>query len=345
MTSIPAVPLSVLDIAPVMTRASPTTTLRNTLDLAKKTEAFGYKRYWVAEHHNTPNIASSAPAVLIAYIAGATATIRVGSGGVMLPNHPALVVAEQFGTLEAMHPGRIDLGIGRGPGTDPATAQMLRRSTDEPEFAEQLTELLTYFNGDGKCTVVPAPDKNLPIWLLGTSTRSAEMAGKLGLPFAFADHINGQMTVPSLEAYRASFQPSAQLEKPYAIVATQVIVADTDAHAEWLAGPVGLAMMRMRPDFQQRPTVGHKPFVSAEEAADYPYTPEQWQIVRDYLAAKNFGGPDSVRKKLADLLERTQADELMAITLVHNHADRVRSYELLAEIVGTRHEQVHLTGP
>jgi luciferase family oxidoreductase group 1 len=346
MTAIPGIPLSVLDIAPVMSGSPPARTLRGTLDLAKRTEQLGYRRYWVAEHHNTPNIASSAPAVLIAHIANVTSTIRVGSGGVMLPNHPALVVAEQFGTLEALHPGRIDLGIGRGPGTDPVTAKVLRRKDDQPaptEFREQLAELMGYFAQPGAgepapaITAVPAPDHGLPIWLLGTSPHSAEMAGKLGLPFAFAHHINGERTVPSLEAYRAAFQPSAHLERPYAIVSAQVIAAESDAHAEWLGGPVALSMMQLRPDFQQSTggTVRFRqdPYVSAEDAADYPYTPAQREIVRNYLASKIVGGPDTVRRKVAELIDRTGADELMALTVVHDHAERVRSYEVLAEAI------------
>jgi luciferase family oxidoreductase group 1 len=336
MTENSGIPLSVLDIAPVMTGSAPARTLRNTVDLAQRVEQLGYRRYWLAEHHNTPNIASSAPAVLIGHIANVTSTIRVGAGGVMLPNHPALVVAEQFGTLEALYPGRIDLGIGRGPGTDELTAQVLRRSADKPaptEFADQFTELMGYFDTprEGEptpaITAVPAPDHRLPIWLLGTSPNSAEMAGRLGLPFAFAHHINGQQTLPALAAYRKAFRPSAHLAEPYAIVSAMVIAAETDEHAEWLAGPVALSMMRLRESFRQ------DPYASPQEAADHPYSPEDRTIVRNYLASKIIGGPETVGRKVSELLTSTAADEFMVVTIVHDHADRVRSYELLTDIV------------
>ena len=233
-------PLSVLDLAPVATGATVGQALRNSLELARLVERLGYRRHWVAEHHNMPGIASSAPAVLIAHLASVTTTLRVGSGGVMLPNHQPLVVAEQFGMLEALHPGRIDLGIGRAPGTDQVTAYALRRSFDPSadDLPSQLHELLAYFSGTvPRITAVPGAGNMPAIWLLGSSDFSARLAGELGLPFSFAHHFMPQNTVPALDLYRRHFTPSATLAEPCAMVGVAVVCAETDEQARWLHGP------------------------------------------------------------------------------------------------------------
>lgn len=333
MTQLPRVPLSVLDIAPVRKGLTPAQSLRETVDLARRVEELGYHRYWLAEHHNSPTVASCAPAVLIGQVASVTSTIRVGSGGVMLPNHSPLIVAEQFGTLAAIHPGRIDLGIGRAPGTDDMTARALRRSaaTMAPdEFPRQLTELLRYFTGPADdepippITAIPALGNPVPVWVLGSGASSAALAARFGLPYAFAHHFGAQVTVPAMRLYRESFQPSAILDKPYAIVAAMVIAGESEEHADWLAGPVGMGALDVTND-------RHLPYCTNEEAAAYSFSAKEREFVSGYLASQIIGGPDTVRRDTADLLEASQADELMAITITYDHEDRVRSYELFAE--------------
>jgi luciferase family oxidoreductase group 1 len=255
--TIAGVPLGVLDLAPVPDGSTAGDALRATIDLAKKTEDLGFTRFWVAEHHGMPGVASSSPPVLIGHIADATRTIRVGSGGVMLPNHSSLVVAEQFGMLEALHPGRIDLGIGRAPGTDQATAQALRHRVSEDrgpdDFPRQLTDLLGFFTGQWpenhpyqKVHAIPGEGDGPDLWLLGSSGYSAQVAGALGIPFAFAHHFMPQNTLPALDLYRKSFRPSAELEKPYSMIAAGVICADTDEHAKFLAGASALSFLKLR---------------------------------------------------------------------------------------------------
>ncbi|WP_216208992.1 LLM class flavin-dependent oxidoreductase [Amycolatopsis aidingensis] len=330
MTSLADTPLSVLDLAPVASGADAASTLRDTIDLARQAERLGYHRYWLAEHHNMPGIASSATAVLIGQVANATERIRVGSGGVMLPNHAPLVVAEQFGTLEAFHPGRIDLGIGRAPGTDQRTALALRGSAAAlaaREFPQQLTELMSYFEHDAERPVnaVVAEGNGPPVWLLGSSGFSAQLAGMLGLPFSFAHHFSAQNTLPAARIYREAFQPSAVLDKPYLMLGTAVICAETDEHAQWLAGPSGLTFLSLR---HGKPI----PLPSPQEAAAYEYTDLDRQILQERMASNIVGSPETVRKGLEDLLDETGADELMVTTMVHDHADRVRSYELIADL-------------
>ena len=332
VTEASGVPLSVLDLAPVSQGSTSAQALQNTLDLARHAERLGYHRYWLAEHHNMPGIASSAPAVLIGHVAAATERIRVGSGGVMLPNHPPLVVAEQFGTLEAFHPGRIDLGIGRAPGTDGVTAQALRRSAgplSADDFPQQLAELLHYFEQptpDQKVVAVNAPGNKPPLWLLGSSGYSAQVAGLMGIPFAFAHHFSADNTLPALALYREAFQPSAVLDKPYAMVAAAVVAADDDEYARYIAGPSGLSFLRLR---------SGKPGLlpSPEEAAAYPYTDLERLFIEDRARSTIIGGPDTVAREVAELLEKTAADELMVTTMVHDHKDRLRSYELLTKAV------------
>jgi len=330
---LPAIPISVLDLVPISAGSTSRDALRNTLDLARHVEGLGFHRYWLAEHHNMPGIASSAPAVLIGHVADATTKLRVGSGGVMLPNHPPLVVAEQFGMLEALHPGRIDLGIGRAPGTDPLTAQTLRRSAaqlSEDDFPEQLWDLMGFFNGSfppdhpyGDITAVPARG-NLPeVWLLGSSGYSAQVAGLLGLPFAFAHHFSAANTIPALGLYRSRFRASERLGKPYAMVAVSVICAPTDEEARSLAEPAGLSWIRLR---SGRPGL----FPSPEETAAHEYTEADRAILRERAAGMVVGSPDTVRERLRELIASTSADELMVTTTTFDHADRLRSYELVA---------------
>ncbi|MGH3762175.1 LLM class flavin-dependent oxidoreductase [Actinophytocola sp.] len=323
-------PLSVLELAPVARDATATEALRATTSLARRVEELGYRRIWVAEHHNMPSIASSAPAVLIAHLAAATATIRVGSGGVMLPNHAPLVVAEQFGTLEALHPGRIDLGIGRAPGTDQRTALALRRTMaglSAENFPSELSDLITYFSAeDSPITAVPARGNEPAIWLLGSSGFSAQLAGLLGLPFSFAHHFSSANTVPALELYRSSFRPSRWLAEPYAKIAVNTVCADTDERARFLAGPASLAFLKLR---QGRP----EPLVPPEEAAAYPYTDRERAFAEERFADQAVGSPETVHRRLSDLLARTGAQELMLTTMVFDLADRTRSFELIAEKV------------
>jgi luciferase family oxidoreductase group 1 len=323
------VPLSVLDLAPVAAGASSGEALRHTTALARRVEELGYRRLWVAEHHNMPAIASSAPAVLIAHLAANTSTIRVGSGGVMLPNHAPLVVAEQFGTLAALHPGRIDLGIGRAPGTDQFTALALRRTMEglsAENFPQELADLVRYFAGENRITATPGRGDRPDIWLLGSSGFSAQLAGLLGLPFSFAHHFSAANTEPALALYRENFRPSRWLDRPYAMVAVNAIAADTDERAEWLAGPSALSFLKLR---QGRP----EPLASPADAAAYPYNELERQFVADRRVGQALGSPETVRRQLGELLDRTGADELMLTTLVYDIEDRIRSYELIAEKV------------
>lgn len=331
VTSLSDVPLSVLDLAPISQGSDASAALRNTLDLARHAESLGYHRYWLAEHHNMPGIASSATVVMIGQVAAATERIRVGSGGVMLPNHAPLVVAEQFGTLEAFHPGRIDLGLGRAPGTDQRTAHALRghSAVSAEDFPQQLTELIGYFDADEERAVraVAAEGNKPPIWLLGSSGFSAQLAGMLGLPFSFAHHFSARNTLPALRLYRESFRPSAVLDRPHAMVAASVICADTDEAATRLSGPGLLAFLSLR---RGRPI----PLPTPEEAAAYPYSEAEQQFVEERRAGSIVGSPDTVGADLERLLAETEADELMVTTMVHDHADRRRSYELLAKVAG-----------
>jgi luciferase family oxidoreductase group 1 len=329
--------LSVLDLAPVAAGRTAADALRASLDLVQVAERLGYGRFWVAEHHNMPGIASSAPAVLLAHLASVSTEIRLGSGGVMLPNHAPLVIAEQFGMLEALHPGRIDLGIGRAPGTDQLTAAALRRSLGgqrEPDLPSLLGELLCFFNGTfpddhpyRHITAVPALGYQPAIWLLGSSDYSARVAGLLGLPFSFAHHFSAANTLPALEVYRSSFRPSAVLAEPYAMLGVAVTCAETHDRALYLAKPADLSFLRLR---SGRPG----PFPSPEEAASFNPTPHEKAAIAAWSSSRIVGDPDEVRTELSDLVRRTGADELMITTMVHAHEDRVRSYELIGEMAG-----------
>jgi len=319
--------LSILELVPVGKGSTPAAALRNSVELAQLGERLGYERLWVAEHHNMPGIASSSPAVLIAHLAASTTTLRIGAGGVMLPNHAALVVAEQFGMLEALHRGRIDLGLGRAPGTDPVTAAALRRCVSPfaaDEFPEQLRDLFAYFAGTHpQITAVPGRGYQPAIWMLGSSDYSAQVAGALGLPFSFAHHFASHNTVAALEVYRSSFRPSEVLAEPYAMIGVPVICADTADRARWLSGPSALSFVLLR---QGRPTQLPTP----EEADEYVFTPAERELVRTWTAPLIRGEPDEVRSELEALARRTGADELMITTMVHGNIDRLRSYELIA---------------
>ncbi len=331
------VPLSVLDLCPVPTGVTTAEALRRSVDLARHAEQWGYRRYWVAEHHNVAGIASSAPAVLIGQIASATLTMRVGSGGVMLPNHAPLVVAEQFGMLEALYPGRIDLGLGRAPGTDRMTARALQRNvgaSSAEAFPEELAELRAYFNDpadDGspprRTRAIPAEGNEPAVWLLGSSGYSAELAGSLGLPFAFAHHFSAANTLPALALYRKAFRPSAVLAEPYCLISVSVVCASDSERAYWLHGSTRLFSLRLR--------TGHPSTLpSPEEAAAYPYTPEEQAVIDQATGSHIVGDQATVLGDLAELADRTGVEEVMVVTSTYSQADRLASYELLAHARG-----------
>ena len=328
------IPLSVLDLSPVTTATPGSAALRNSLDLAQLADRLGYKRYWVAEHHNLANIASSAPEIMIGQIAAATTGIRVGSGGVMLPNHAPLMVAERFKVLEALFPGRIDLGLGRAPGTDPVTSYALRARQDPREgddFLERFQELLLLERGgypEGhpfrKVRAVPADVPLPPVWLLGSSGYSAELAAAVGMGFAFAHHFADYDAASAMLSYREHFKPSATLSQPYAILGAAVIAADSDEEAERIASSADL-------HYARRAKGEYAPLASPEEAAAYPYAPVDRERIARHRARLIVGGVDTVKQRLLPLISSTRADELMVTTMVYSHASRRRSYELLAE--------------
>ena len=327
-------PLSVLDLAPIAEGGDAATALFNSLDLAQHAEAWGYRRYWVAEHHNMDGVASSATAVLIGHLAGGTKTIRVGSGGVMLPNHAPLVVAEQFGTLATLYPGRIDLGLGRAPGTDRLTMRALRRhlaGADEEEgFPRDVVELQGYLSEAGGVQAVraiPGVGTKVPIWLLGSSLYSAQLAAYLGLPFAFASHFAPDLLLQALEVYRATYRPSAEWPKPHAMVGVNVVAADSDEEAARL-----YTSMQQRFLGMQRGQRGPLPRPIEPAAMEALWTVQEKAGVQRMLAATAVGSPASVSQQLAAIVERTAADELIVAGAIHDHAARLRSYELLASL-------------
>jgi luciferase family oxidoreductase group 1 len=327
-------PLSVLDLSPVTTETPGSAALRNSLDLARLADTLGYKRYWLAEHHNLASIASSAPEIMIGQIAAATARIRVGSGGVMLVNHAPLMVAERFKVLEALFPGRIDLGLGRAPGTDPVTSYALRRrqgAREGDEFLERFQELILLERGgfpDGhpfhSVHAIPADVALPPIWLLGSSGYSAELAAAVGMGFAFAHHFAEHDAAGAMLTYRAHFKPSAALHEPCAILATAAIAADSDAEAERIAASADL-------NFVRRAKGEYLPFASPQVAAAYPYAPIDRDRIAQHRERLTVGGIERVKSRLLSLVEATRADELMITTMTYDHAARRRSYELLAE--------------
>ncbi|MDE3203743.1 MAG: LLM class flavin-dependent oxidoreductase [Acidobacteriota bacterium] len=322
--------LSVLDLATVGSGSTAASALADTTRLAVEAERLGYDRLWVAEHHGMPAVASSAPAVLIAHLAAATETIRVGSGGVMLPNHSPLVVAEQFGTLEALHPGRIDLGLGRAPGTDQLTARALRRNSGSgPDtFPEDVVELIRYLaDADDPAahpTAVPGRGYLPEVWLLGSSLYSAQLAALLGLPFAFAYHFNPGPLDAALDTYRTTFRPGV-FAAPHTMVAVTVLCAPSEQEARWLAGSSALGVLQLR-------TGRLGPLPTPEEAAAYRFSEGERALVEQTLATHVIGDPETVRVGLVALARRTEADELMISTRVHSYQDRLRSLELVASL-------------
>jgi len=323
------VPLSVLDLAFVTQGATPAEALHNSLDLARHAERWGYRRFWLAEHHNMAGIASAATAVAIGYVAGGTKTIRVGSGGIMLPNHSPLVIAEQFGTLESLYPGRIDLGLGRAPGTDQLTLRALRRDlTSADSFPQDVLELQAFLGPlqpGQKVKAVPGADLKVPIWILGSSLFGAQLAAAMGLPFAFASHFAPDALMPALHAYRAQFKRSEQLDRPYAMVGVNVFVAETDAEARRLftSPQQGFTnAIRGRRSKLQPPL----------DDIDGYWTPPEKDLVGQMLACSFVGSAETVRRDLGRFIEHTQADELIVAAAIYDHAARLRSYEMLAGI-------------
>jgi luciferase family oxidoreductase group 1 len=324
-----SIPFSILDLSFVREGETSREALRDTRELAQHAERWGYRRFWLAEHHNMPGIASAATAVALGYVAEGTSTIRVGSGGVMLPNHAPLVVAEQFGTLESLYPGRIDLGLGRAPGTDGLTARALRRDMvgSADTFPQDVQELQAYFRAvepGQKVQAVPGAGLNVPIWLLGSSGFSARLAAILGLPFAFASHFAPDFLHAALDLYRREFQPSKTLDRPYAMVAANVFVADTDAEARRLftSAQMGfLALHRGQPGMLQPPV----------DSMDDIWTPAERAGVDRALRYSYVGSPETVRKGLDGLIADTEADEIIAVARIYDQTARLRSFELLAQ--------------
>jgi luciferase family oxidoreductase group 1 len=324
------IPFSVLDLSPIARGSTVATAFANSRDLAQHAERWGYQRYWLAEHHNMTGIASAATSLVIAHVAAGTQTIRVGAGGIMLPNHAPLVIAEQFGTLAALYPGRIDLGLGRAPGTDQQTARALRRNLNGSvdTFVDDVQELRAYFQPaqPGQAVrAVPGAGLNVPVWLLGSSLFSAQLAAKLGLPFAFASHFAPDYLLPALKIYRQYFQPSAVLEKPYAMVGAGVFAAHSDAEAKRLFSSVQLQFLNLL-----RGTPGElNPPVDDIELL---WSPQEKQQIARTLACAIVGAPATIKQGLQTLIAETQADELIVTAQIYDHAARLHSYELLAEV-------------
>lgn len=326
------IPFSVLDLSPIVQGATAADSFRNTLDLARHAERWGYKRYWLAEHHNMPGIASAATAVVIAHVAAGTSTIRVGSGGVMLPNHAPLVVAEQFGTLESLYPGRIDLGLGRAPGTDMMTARALRRDmTDSGDrFPQDVVELQMYFEEpepNQRIRAVPGAGLKVPLWLLGSSLFSAQLAAMLGLPFAFASHFAPDMLMEALAIYRARFEPSATLDRPHAMVAVNLFAADTEAEARRIYSSAQQQFASLR-----RGTPGQLPPPVDDIEAWWSSPAEKMMVERALGTMAAVGTPDQVAAKLSEVIRATQADELILAGQIYDHAARLRSFQIGSEL-------------
>ncbi|HEY6513300.1 MAG TPA: LLM class flavin-dependent oxidoreductase [Burkholderiaceae bacterium] len=325
------VPLSILDLAPIVEGSDAATALRNSLDLAQHAERWGFKRYWVAEHHNMDGVASSATAVLIAHLAGGTRTIRVGSGGIMLPNHAPLVIAEQFGTLATLFPGRIDLGLGRAPGTDQLTARALRRhlhSNEEDDFPRDVVELMAYLDAPQAAMpvrAIPGVGTQVPVWILGSSLYGAQLAAYLGLPYAFASHFAPELLEQALDVYRQSYRPSARWPEPHAMVGVNVVAADSDAEGARLLTSLQQRFLGMR-----RGVRGPLPRPVA--TMDGLWSDAERAGVEHMLAATASGGPAKVQRELNAIVQRTRADELIVAGAIHDHAARLRSYEIVASL-------------
>ena len=324
------VKLSVLDLAPVIEGSNAGEALRNAAELAKAAERLGYTRYWMAEHHSMPGIASAATAVALAYVGANTSTIRIGSGGVMLPNHAPLIVAEQFGTLESLFPGRVDLGLGRAPGTDQAAAYAMRRSmtSDENQFPNDVIELMGYFKGaNGRVRAIPGEGLDVPVYILGSSLFGAQLAAALGLPYAFASHFAPQMMMEAIELYRHRFEPSEQLAEPYVMLGFNAFVADSQEEAELLSTSVQQAFVALRtgqPVQLPPPKAGFADALPLNARA----------LLGSVLSCSAIGTPETARRQVEEFAARTKADELIVTSQIYDHGARIRSYELLAGAVG-----------
>jgi luciferase family oxidoreductase group 1 len=323
------IPFSVLDLSPITEGGTAAQSFRNTLELAQHTERWGYKRYWLAEHHGMPGIASAATAVLIGHVAGGTRTIRVGAGGIMLPNHSPLVIAEQFGTLESLYPGRIDLGLGRAPGSDAATARALRRNllSEADEFPSDVVELIDLMSDRPRQSIraVPGSGLKVPVWILGSSLFGAQLAAMLGLPYAFASHFAPAQLMQALELYRDNFKPSAQLAQPYVMLGFNVFAADTDEEAQVRATSMQQAFVNLRSGRPTRlppPLPGYRDKVGPAERA----------LLDNVLSCAAIGSPETVRRGLQDFIDRTGANELMITSQIFDHSARLRSYEIAAQV-------------
>jgi luciferase family oxidoreductase group 1 len=327
----PVVPLSVLDLAPITQGADAGQAFRNSADLARHAERLGYNRFWMAEHHSMPGIASAATAVVLAYIGSQTSTIRIGAGGIMLPNHAPLTVAEQFGTLESLYPGRVDLGLGRAPGTDQAAAYALRRNlaSDDNQFPRDVVELMEYFKGgERRVRAIPGEGLRIPIWILGSSLFGAQLAAMLGLPYAFASHFAPAQMMDAIRVYRERFQPSEQLERPYVMLGYNCIAAETDDEAELLATSVQQAFVALRtgnPTQLPPPRPGFAESLPMEARA----------ILDQVLSVSAIGSPATVKAAVEAFVARTKPDELMVTSQIFDHSARVRSYELLMDAVAS----------
>jgi luciferase family oxidoreductase group 1 len=322
------VPLSVLDLSPITATGDAAQSFRHSVELAQHAERLGYRRFWLAEHHGMPGIASAATAVLIGHVAGATQRIRVGAGGIMLPNHSPLVIAEQFGTLEALYPGRIDLGLGRAPGSDHLTARALRRSlnSDPEAFPQDVVELMSYFADTAPVRAVPGAGLNVPIWILGSSLFGAQLAAALGLPYAFASHFAPAQLMPAIEIYRERFRPSQFCAKPYVMLGYNVFAADTDAEARVLVTSMQQSFVALR---SGRPTTLQPPVKGYENHL----APHERLMLDEVLACSAIGSPATVRQQLEDFVARTGADEIIIASMIYDHQARLRSYEIAAELM------------
>ncbi|GAB2868938.1 LLM class flavin-dependent oxidoreductase [Pseudoduganella ginsengisoli] len=323
------IPFSVLDLSPITEGSDARTSFANTLDLARHAERLGYRRFWLAEHHGMPGIASAATAVLLGYVAGGTQTIKVGAGGIMLPNHAPLVIAEQFGTLESLYPGRIELGLGRAPGSDQTTARALRRNlaSDPDEFPQDVVELMDYFAGSPRRPVkaVPGAGLHIPMWILGSSLFGAQLAAALGLPFAFASHFAPAMMMQAIDVYRSQFRPSSTLDQPYVMLGYNVFAADTDEEAQLLATSMQQAFVNLRtgkPGKLPPPVPGYLDKLGPSERA----------MLEQVLSCSAIGSPATVKQAMQAFIARTGADELMIASQTFDHTARLHSYALAAQI-------------
>jgi luciferase family oxidoreductase group 1 len=323
------IPFSVLDLSPIVEGGSPSQSFRNSLDLAQHAERWGFRRFWLAEHHGMPGIASAATSILIGHVAGGTHSIRVGAGGIMLPNHSPLVIAEQFATLEALYPGRIDLGLGRAPGSDPLTARALRRNlaSDADEFPRDVVELIDFMSDEPQQRVraVPGQGAKVPVWILGSSTYGAQLAAHLGLPYAFASHFAPQELMRASDLYRSLFQPSKFLDKPYLMLGYNIFAADTEEEAQVLATSMQQSFVNLRsgrPGRLPPPVPGYRDTVG----------PAQKDLLDMVLTCTAIGSRATVRERVREFIKETRADELMVACAMHDHRARVHSYEIAAQV-------------